>query len=274
VYQATTHVGNLTVNGARLYYEQRGTGPGLVFIPGGLVDSAHYAEVAELLAGTFTVLTYDRRGNASSLRPAGWYSTTIGEQADDVAGLIESLGLAPCAVWGGSLGGLVLLELLARRPGLVRAAIVHEPPLFSVLGNGNQVAAQLTIAAATAVRENRTTSAMEQHARQTLGGFFERLTPELRERMAANAEVFFDVEVPGLVRSLPTADAVTAVLDRVDIPVALMAGPENPDSPPYRSTRWLADRLGVELCEVPGGHVPYAVEAKATAAAIREFLAV
>jgi pimeloyl-ACP methyl ester carboxylesterase len=270
--ESDVRVGYLAVNGARLYYERRGAGPALVFIPGGLVDSAHFAEVAEILADEFTVITYDRRGNAGSPRPAEWYSTTIGEQADDVAGLIESLGLAPCAVWGGSLGGLVLLELLARRPGLVRAAIVHEPPLFSVLDNGERAAGQLARTAATAVREDRIAPAMEQHARQALGAVFDRLTPELRARMSRNARVFFDMEVPGLVRSLPAAGAVSAVLDRLDLPVAFMAGPENRDSPPYRATRWLADRLGVELRETAGGHIPYAIEAGATADAIRGFL--
>ncbi|GIH17990.1 alpha/beta fold hydrolase [Rugosimonospora africana] len=260
------------VNGARLHYELRGTGPALAFVPGGLVDSAHYAEVAGLLADAFTVLTYDRRGNAGSPRPTGWHSTDLGEQADDLAGLIESLGLAPCAIWGGSLGGLVLLELLARRPGLVRAAIVHEPPLFSVLDIGDRIAGQLATLAAAAVRDDRVDSAVRQHAHETLGDVFERLTPQLRERMTANGRVFFDLEVPGLVRSLPTADAVTAVLDRTDIPVAFMAGPENIQSPPYRITRWLADRVGVELREVPGGHMPYAVDATATAAAIRDVL--
>jgi pimeloyl-ACP methyl ester carboxylesterase len=49
--EATRHVGKLMVNGALLHYERRGSGPALVFIPGGLADSAHYAEVAQLLAG-------------------------------------------------------------------------------------------------------------------------------------------------------------------------------------------------------------------------------
>jgi pimeloyl-ACP methyl ester carboxylesterase len=271
--EATRHAGKLAVNGALLHYERRGSGPALVFIPGGLADSAHYADVAQLLADGFTVLTYDRRGYASSPRPVGWYSTSIGEQADDVAGLIEALGLAPCAVWGGSLGGLVLLELLARRPGLVRAAIVHEAPLFSVLDNGNLLASQLAKAAAAAVREGRTRAAAHEHAGQALGEIRERLTPELRERMASNAEVFFDMEVPALVRSLPAAGSVRAVLGRLDIPIAFMAGPESRDSPPYLATRWLAAQLGAELREVPGGHMPYAVEARATAAAVREFLA-
>lgn len=258
------------VNGTRLYHERRGSGPALVFIPGGLVDSAHFTEVADLLSADFTVITYDRRGSAASPPPPGWHSTTIGEQADDVAGLIDGLGLGPCAVWGGSLGGLILLELLARRPGLVRAAIIHEPPLFSVLDNGPKMAIGLATMAAAAVRDGTTGPAMEQHARQALGEVFDRLTGEQRDRMRANAQTFFDLEVPGLVRSLPAQETVHAILDRVDLPIAFLAGPD--PTPPHQAARRLAEYQGAELRELPGGHMPYAIEPAATAQALRDLL--
>src|SRR4051794_11918055 len=100
------------VNGAQLYYERRGAGLPLLFVPGGSVDSSHYAAVADRLADGFQIITFDRRGNGRSPRPRGWHSTSIAEQADDVAGLIEALDIGPCAVWAGSLGGVILLELL------------------------------------------------------------------------------------------------------------------------------------------------------------------
>ena len=100
------------VNGARLYYEEASMGSPLLFIPGGSVDASHYAAVADRLADEFRVVTFDRRGNGRSPRPPGWHATSIAEQADDVAGLIEALGLAPVAVWAGSLGGVILLDLL------------------------------------------------------------------------------------------------------------------------------------------------------------------
>jgi acetyltransferase/esterase len=93
------------VNGARLYYEDRGARFPLVFIPGGSVDASHYAAVADRLADEFRTVTFDRRGNGRSPRPPGWYATSIAEQADDVAGLIEALGLAPCAVWAAASAG-------------------------------------------------------------------------------------------------------------------------------------------------------------------------
>src|ERR1700754_2481729 len=154
------------VNDARLCYEERGAGPPILFIPGGSVDASHYAAVAERLTNEFRIVTFDRRGNGRSPRPPGWHATSIAEQADDVSGLIEVLGLAPCAVWAGSLGGVILLELLMRRPGVFSVALVHEPPLFGVLDDGEQLAAGLLRFAARAIRANAVRDAFQDHARQ------------------------------------------------------------------------------------------------------------
>ncbi|HEX6444468.1 MAG TPA: alpha/beta hydrolase [Streptosporangiales bacterium] len=261
-----------TAGAARLHCEIRGSGPGLVFVPGGLVDSAHFAELATLLADGFTTVSYDRRGSAGSPRPPSWHATSIGEQADDLAAVIEDLGLAPCAVWGGSLGGIVLLELLARRPGLVRAAIVQEPPLFTVLPGGEAVAGRLGAAAAAAVRDGSTAAAFEEHARTALGATYDLVPTHLRERMAANAELFFGIEVPALLRSMPSPDDIRRTLARAAVTVHCLASVEDPQSPPHRATRWLADELGIGLTTIPGGHMPYVTEPAVTAATVRELL--
>jgi acetyltransferase/esterase len=265
-----TQTAYVQVNAAQLYYEERGAGFPLLLVPGGSVDATHYAAVAQRLADDFRVVTFDRRGNGRSPRPPGWYATSIAEQADDVAGLIEALGLAPCAVWAGSLGGVILLELLIRRPGLVRAAIVHEPPLFGVLDDGDQLAAGLLAAAARAVRTNTVRDAFRDHARQSVGEAFESLPADARERMFANAEVFFDLEIPALVDYRPAT--ASHILRRIDIPLCVLADANNTGAPPVRAARWLADTLGAELRDLPGGHMPYATEPAATAAAIRAAL--
>jgi pimeloyl-ACP methyl ester carboxylesterase len=254
------------VNGTRLFYERRGAGFPLLFIPGGSVDSSHYAAVADRLAEDLQIITFDRRGNGRSPRPHGWHSTSIAEQADDVAGLIEALDIAPCAVWAGSLGGVILLELLARRPGLVGTAIVHEPPLFGVLDGGEQLAAGLLATAARAVRTNTVRGAFRDHAQQSVGEAFDGLSTELRERMFDNAQVFFDLEIPALVGHRP--DLATA-LRRIDVTLCVMADANNVGAPPVQAARWLVDTLDADFRDLSSGHLPYATEPDATAAAIR-----
>ena len=62
---STPTVRSVTVPGARLHYEVRGTGP-LVLVIGSPMASAEFAPLADALAGDHTVVTYDPRGYADS----------------------------------------------------------------------------------------------------------------------------------------------------------------------------------------------------------------
>ncbi|WP_165959447.1 alpha/beta fold hydrolase [Nonomuraea longispora] len=156
----------------------------LIFVPGGGVDATHVETIASLLADTYTTVTYDRRGYfRSSLSSDDRSPSTISRHTNDLAALIESLGAGPAAVWGGSLGAFIAMDLLSHRPELLTPALVHEPPLFSVLEGGVQPPLPRDL--------SHPRAAMEEHARQTLGDNFDRLTPQQRERVIANGEAFF-----------------------------------------------------------------------------------
>jgi pimeloyl-ACP methyl ester carboxylesterase len=62
----------LQVPGASLYCEVRGSGPVLLMIPGGPMDADGFKEIAARLADTYTVATYDRRGNSRSPMQGSW----------------------------------------------------------------------------------------------------------------------------------------------------------------------------------------------------------
>lgn len=250
-----------------LYAERHGAGPTLLFIPGGGVDGSHFTAVAGILAGEFHTVNYDRRGYHRSPAPPDREDTTIDEHADDVAELIDSLRIAPVAVWAGSLGGLVLLNVLHRFPELVRAAIIHEPPMFTLLDDERTYRAGLTSLHDRATRDGAR-AVMAEHARVELGGAFDRVDPVARERILDNAEAFLLRDVPGLLRSFPTPDVLGG-----DVPTAVLRSPENDRTPPGRAAAELAKRLRVPLGVTPGGHVPHLTEPARTAATIRSLLA-
>ena len=130
-----------TINGADLYSEVRGSGTAVLLISGATGDAGHWEQVAGRLADEFTVVSYDRRGNSRSPRPINWTRTSADEQADDAAGLLRTLGLAPAAVVGTSSGAVIALNLLLRHPDVLRGALVHEPPLLPVLTDPQAVMA-------------------------------------------------------------------------------------------------------------------------------------
>jgi pimeloyl-ACP methyl ester carboxylesterase len=69
----------VVANTVRLYYEMCGVGPAVLFIAGSTGDAGNFTRTADLLADEFTVVTYDRRGNSRSERPAGWTTTSMPE---------------------------------------------------------------------------------------------------------------------------------------------------------------------------------------------------
>ena len=146
---------------------------------------------------------------------------------------------------------------------------MHEPPLFGVLEDGEQLAAGLLASAAHAVRAGTVPDDFRIHARQSVGEAFDHLGSDARERMFANAEVFFDLEIPALVEYRADSVSAARALRRIDIPLCVMADANNADAPPVRAARWLAEVIGAEFRSLPGGHMPYATKPETTAAAIR-----
>jgi pimeloyl-ACP methyl ester carboxylesterase len=109
------------VNGAYLHYQERGDGAPLILIHGGLASGAMWEPVVPALADDFRVITPDSRGHGRSTNPSEELSYSL--IADDVATLIESLGLERPVVGGWSDGGQVTLELGARHPEAACALI-------------------------------------------------------------------------------------------------------------------------------------------------------
>lgn len=258
----------MKVNGAEIYHEVRGSGPPMLFIQGATGDGSTFQRVANLLADEFTIVTYHRRGNSRSLRPAGWTSTTTEEQADDAVALLEALNLSPAAVFGTSSGAIIGLDLLLRHPEAVRGAILHEPALVSVLARPEEVMGPIQQMVKEAMKRGGPHAAVEAFVRFAAGEEnFENLHPELRERMLGNGETLFGIEFGTFESYRPTDEA----LAEVEAPVQVAIGPE---SAPFfgEAARWLADRLGVEMVVLAGAHTPYLDHPEEMAQKIRPLL--
>jgi pimeloyl-ACP methyl ester carboxylesterase len=262
------YTGLIEVNGARIYHEVRGGGPSVLFIAGATGDGGHFERVAELLSDEFTVVTYDRRANSRSPRPEDWESTSTEEQSEDAAKLIEALGLAPAAVFGTSGGAIIGLDLVIRRPNLLRGAILHEPAMLSILPNPEEVMGAIQQVVEGGMQRGGPRGGTEAFLRFFVGDkTFAHVEGQLRERMLDNGENFFDREL----HSIGPYHPDDATLAGVGVPVIVMAGAET--SPLLTETsKWVATRLNVELKTVPGGHAPYFDRPEEMAQAIRAHL--
>jgi pimeloyl-ACP methyl ester carboxylesterase len=117
-------------DGARLYVEDFGEGPAIVFICGGNLTHKSWESQVAALAGEFRTITFDWRGTGRSDKPRGGYT---GEAvADDVRTIMEHLGLAPALLVGHGLGAHVALLVAYAAPALVSGLVLTgAAPWFS-----------------------------------------------------------------------------------------------------------------------------------------------
>ncbi len=133
------------VNDITMHYEQEGSGEPLLLIPYLAADNACYAfQVAEY-AKHFTCISVDPRGAGESDKPAGPYSTE--QFADDMAGLLQALGIERAHVMGLSLGAAVGMWLAAKYPARVKSLSLHSAwpktdPFLAAVVTGWQVIAK------------------------------------------------------------------------------------------------------------------------------------
>jgi pimeloyl-ACP methyl ester carboxylesterase len=248
-----------TVNSVNLYYEVTGRGEPMVLAHGSWGDHHNWDTVVPLLSDSFQVVTFDRRGHSQSQSGSGQGS--FAEDADDLAGLIEQLGLAPAHVVGNSGGAAIALRLAAKRPDLCRSLVVHEPPLIGLLEGRPEFEAmvggfyQRVGAVVELLRAGQMEAAAERFV-ETVAfgpGAWSTLPQPIRETFIRNAPTFLDEsnDPEGLTLDLSSLGAF-------DKPSLVTTGTNSP--PFFKSiTSAVADALPSVTVRTfeDAGHVPH-----------------
>jgi len=112
----------LDLGDVQLNYIQRGTGPDLVWIPGGDGTVMGYREQYPFFDGRFRSTCLDPRGAGETIcrKEPPW---TIADMAGDCAALIRAVCNPPVIVLGLSMGGLITQQVAIDFPELVKLAI-------------------------------------------------------------------------------------------------------------------------------------------------------
>ena len=107
--------GMISSNGQELYYEVHGDGQPLVLVMGIGYDSSLWKlQQVPALSKRFRVVIFDNRDAGRSSRAVQRYS--IGDMADDVAGLLDGLDIPHAHLLGLSMGGMIGQEFALRYP--------------------------------------------------------------------------------------------------------------------------------------------------------------
>lgn len=263
----------LDVPGARLYYETRGSGP-LLFMIGSPMDSTGFAPLAEIMAATHSVVTYDPRGIGNSTREDDEEDITPALQADDVHQLIGALGGGPVDYLGSSGGAVVGLALVQAHPDVLRTLVAHEPPVIEQLPDSREQRAAIQ-----AIYDAYTTDGWQQAMQMFLthigvagggdGGVPQwEPTPEQLARMEETNKVFFGHLIRQTTAFRPDVEALKAAQTRILVGV----GATSKGQLAHRTGLALAEKLGVDPVVFPGDHGGFMGQPDEFAQALQEAL--
>lgn len=99
-------------------------GPLIVLVHGSMDRQGGFRKLARSLSRHHRVVSYDRRGYATSVEMSGPFTMSY-----QVADLFEIVEREPCVLIGHSYGGAVALAFAERNPQLALGVVVYESPM-------------------------------------------------------------------------------------------------------------------------------------------------
>jgi acyl transferase domain-containing protein/pimeloyl-ACP methyl ester carboxylesterase len=261
----------LRVPGARLHYEVYGDGPTLLLIPGGAADSTIFADLREMLAEHYTVVTYDPRGiSLSPIDSPLPEQSLIRTNADDVQRLLAEIGAEPAYVFAHSGGAITAMDHVVRHYEQVRTLVLYEPTVISYLDPSVLVGPDMP----TIYREHGVQAALAKFTDIT--GLYvapqpANPSPEMllqMNRMSDNLAYSFLHLMPTIIDFIPDLDALRAITTRIVVGVGVKAA----EQPAHKSALLLAANLGLPAVSFPGNHAGFVFGPVEFALRLREVL--
>jgi pimeloyl-ACP methyl ester carboxylesterase len=275
-----------SADGLKLFarvWGERGRRAPVICIPGLTRNSRDFDEVAPWMAGQGRqVYAVDLRGRGRSARdpdPSHYNPRTY---ADDVAGLLRSIGAPKALFVGTSLGGVVTFTLAARHGGCIAAAVINDV--------GPQVPAAAVARISSYVGKAPAVASWNdaaQYCRMLNGEMMPHYAAADWERMSRrlfvddgsgkpvldyDAAIFRPVARWQMRLATPLVWMAWKRLAR-SVPVLLLRGANSDVLPAQIAARMQRASPNVTLAEVPGvGHAPM-LDEPAARAAIEAFLA-
>jgi pimeloyl-ACP methyl ester carboxylesterase len=242
------------VNGIRIHYKERGQGFPIVLVHGYAGNLRNWVLQIPALTQTHRTVSLDLRGHGLTDRPSRPEDYSLERLAEDVYGLLQTVGIRECYLCGHSMGGMVAQEFVLAHPEMVRALILVDTTAQQPASSDMAEHARLVQIALSQGME----AVFEEMLRASL------LAGELAE--AANSvyiekwrEQFLLTSLEGYVYCAQAIHGRRSLLDelhRIQIPTLIVCGAL--DEPFLEPSCQMHERIaGSELAIIPGsGHVP------------------
>jgi pimeloyl-ACP methyl ester carboxylesterase len=242
------------VNGISIHYRERGQGFPIVLVHGYTGNLRNWVFQIPVLTQTYRTVSLDLRGHGLTDRLPQPEDYSLERMAEDVYGLLQTLGIGECYLCGHSMGGMVAQEFILAHPEMVRALILVD--------TSAQQPASTDIAGGVRLVQIARSQGMEAVFEEML-----RASPlfgPLAE--AANSvyiekwrEQFLLTSLEGYVYCAQAIHGRRPLLDqlyRIEVPTLIVCGAL--DEPFLEPSRQMHERIaGSELAIIPDcGHIP------------------
>ena len=122
-------------HGIKLTYLDVGTGPPVVLVHGSCTNYESWeSTVGPFSERGFRAVSYSRRCSTPNNNPGDIRQDTIPNNAEDLAGLIEVLGIKPAHVVGLSRGGEIAIYFAHKHQDMLRTLTLIEAPVAAAIG--------------------------------------------------------------------------------------------------------------------------------------------
>lgn len=238
----------LDAGDARLYFEERGSGPPLLCLHAFPVDGTVWRRQAPL-AEQARLIVPDLRGVGRSTGPAA--PARMESLAGDMIALLDHLAIERAAVMGLSLGGYVAFALCRLYPERVRALILADTRAEADAPEARERRLRM----AEAFLAQGPAPALDMLP-NLFGATTEREHPDLVEEERRHAEAAHAEGLAMLQRGMAERPDATPLLPEIAVPALVLCGEEDAVSPP-EGMRALAGQIpGARFRLIPrAGHL-------------------
>ncbi|MCF2667886.1 alpha/beta fold hydrolase [Faecalicatena contorta] len=239
----------------KLFYEIYGEGEPLLLIHGVIVDAELYEQTAKILSRYYQVICYDRRGYSRS-KCEECPEFHMEDQAEDILGLLDALGIEKVTIAGASAGAVIGQYFLQEYPERVRHLIMYEPAMIGHMLR-EDIEFRNWVTETSHLIERKKYNMVLLRFSEHIGSPDPR-SPKKSEKVSLreldNVEYAFTKEVPGLLQYQPDLEKMHEKADRITLAVGERSG----NTVYVQETYRLAEQIEKHVVIYPGGHnLPY-----------------
>lgn len=255
-------------NNATIEYDETGQGSPVVLLHAFPLSRAMWRPQVEALSDDYRIITPDLRGFGGSSPFDG--EPSIERMADDIAALLDYLGISEPVVLGGlSMGGYVALNFVRKYPQRLRALILAD------------TRAEPDTAEGKAKRNEMIQLAETEHA----AGIIEKMLPNLTGATTRESRADVVNEVKRIATAQSDAGIINGLralrdradaepwLNNIDVPALIVFGEEDTITPLSMAEKLRDNIRQSQLVTIPAaGHLSNLEQPKLFTAAVRQFL--